>query len=134
MKPLIVAAYATALAGGLLIGVSLGAPDHLNLIPSSEEVPVTLEPTTTTTTGKPVETVPTTVLVTLAPGFEAYRPGDDLPVRAPAPRSGEDVQTVDGPHGPIYPDGYTDPEVVSPPQRPPTTAAEPRADQSLRGT
>jgi hypothetical protein len=39
--------------------------------------------------------------------FSNFKPGDPLP-QAPAYVAGEPVQTVPGPYGPIYPDGYSD--------------------------
>jgi hypothetical protein len=61
---------------------------------------------------------------TLAPGFEDFKPGDALPTRPEAPRSvDEPVQTVPGPYGPIYPDGYAndadDPTTRTAPPPPP---------------
>lgn len=45
----------------------------------------------------------------LAAGFEGYQPGDPLPEPPPSPGPGMPVETVPGPHGPIYPDGYVEP-------------------------
>jgi hypothetical protein len=60
----------------------------------------------------------------LAPGFEDYKPGDPLPTPPttdPDAAPGTPVPTVQGPYGPIYPDGYTEPAAKP---EPTTTASD----------
>jgi hypothetical protein len=71
-------------------------------------------PTTTTEAVQPVSTeVPTTVPATTAapPVTEAPTtvPVTTPPVEAPAPQAGQEVVPVQGPTGPVYPDGYSTP-------------------------
>jgi hypothetical protein len=65
----------------------------------------------TTTTVETTTTVPATMTApTYAPGFEDYKAGDPLPAPGPGPTpDNTTVTTVQGPYGPIYPDGYSDP-------------------------
>lgn len=115
-----VVAGATVLVIGGAVGVgvaSSGSP--------GEETPETTTSTDATTTTKP----PVVTEPTLAPGFEDYTPGGELPappVTAAPITEGQTVPTVQGPHGPIYPDGYT--EDTGPP---PTAPSVPPAPDGL---
>ena len=81
---------------------------------------VTVADSTPDSTAAPATTeAPTT---TLAKGFENYKAGDALPAAPAAPVGDAPVQTVPGPNGPIYPDGYSDPNIPKPsPTAPPIT-------------
>jgi hypothetical protein len=107
----------TLIAGGIAV-VAVSAIAGAALIPGDDttsgprtvkiqEAGAQVDDTTasmSTTKVVPIEpTVPT-----LAPGFEDYKAGDELPARADLPAEGEAVETVPGPYGPIYPDGYAD--------------------------
>jgi hypothetical protein len=109
-------------AAVVVLGAGIGAAVASDGEPDPELGPVTTE----VTVAKPVETTPPTVAptvpVTLAPGFEDYTPGADLPA---APQIAADAApdtpppTVQGPHGPIFPDGYSEgptPPAETPPR------------------
>ena len=112
----ITAAAVGAAAIGLGVGVAFAMSDSPgpSLGPTDQTVvtTTTVEAPATDTTVAADPQVPSTPAVTLAPGFENYRPGDELPT-PPAPPAdaapGTPVPTVMGPYGPIYPDGYSCP-------------------------
>lgn len=76
-------------------------------------------PTSTTQEVQPVGSIDTTPSTTAAPplaaGFEDYTPGDPI-ATPPAPVGDAPVQTVPGPYGDVYPDGYVAPEYRTPEQ------------------
>jgi hypothetical protein len=65
----------------------------------------------------------------LQPGFEDYTPGDALPAPPPAPTpENPTVSTVPGPYGPIYPEGYVDPNIPTP-QAPQIVPVQPPSER-----
>lgn len=75
---------------------------------------------------------PTQPPLTLAPGFEGYRPGDPLPEPPPMPAdTSAPVPTVPGPYGPIYPDGYVAPEHQGSAPRPPVSTPPSTVDNTM---
>jgi hypothetical protein len=127
------AAVAAGVAAAAFLGVGaavMAVQDDGGSTPTTttEVRPVASIETSTTeapTTAAPVTEATTVPPVTVAPGFEDYTPGDDLPSPPPAPSPGDPtVSTVPGPYGPIYPDGYVDPDL--PPSTVDTTPPAPR--------
>lgn len=121
------------LAGSLIVGVGLagGAVAVMAIEDATssdpEPGPTTTEVTVTDSTDAPASTVavePEPTGPTLAPGFEDYKPGDALP-DAGAYLEGAPVTTVQGPYGPIYPDGYTNDQDELPTRTVPKDATEP---------
>jgi len=106
------------LAGSLIVGVGLaGGAVAVMAIEDATSSDPEPGPTTTEVTVTDSTDAPTSSTLALAPGFEDYKPGDPLPTPPPAPASpDETVQTVPGPYGPIYPDGYVLPEFRTPEQ------------------
>ena len=132
-RPLRFAVAGAALGAGLVVG----AVGVMAIEDGGTDTPP--ETTVTTAVAQPVDssatTAPTTAATseteapspTIAAGFENYRPGDALPAAPAAPVGDEPVQTVPGPNGPIFPDGYVDPiaTTVPPSTLPPPATTNP---------
>lgn len=103
------------IAGAALVGVAAGGLGVAALTSSDESTPVRVVRSAEVVVAP--STAPVTAPATVAPVTEAPapepEPGQEI-TPPPMPAEGQAVVPTPGPYGPVYPDGYVDPNIPTP--------------------